>query len=500
MSQNISKYIFENDVIGLLPEIYFSFSIVVLLFLGVCFDKYIISLGISVGEVIRRLSIFTVINTILLYINQYGSQLYLLNYQIEKNQLIIFLIILILIGLLVCLFFAKSYMLKDTINEYEFILLMMLSTLGIIVLITGNDLLVMYLGVELQSLALYILATFKQESNYSTEAGLKYFILGAFSSGILLLGISLFYGCTGLINFTDISYLLIVNELDSSLSFGIVIGIVLILCGLLFKVGAAPFHMWLPDIYEGAPTIVTSFFAIVPKIAIFGLIGKLYFSIFTVLMSSWSSVFVYCSLFSLIIGSIGALYQTKIKRLIAYSAIGHTGFILLGFVAGGIEGLQGVFLYILIYVILIINMFGIILSLRKQTDFKLLKVMGNFNQLYNNNKLLIISFSLLLFSIAGIPPLAGFYSKLYVLFAIMKEGQYFIALLGVLLSVVGAVYYIRLIKIMFFNIDKKWGFFYPVETSTAYVIVITSLIGLFFSLYSYPLMLLIHEIVLASFY
>lgn len=260
MSQNISKYIFENDVIGLLPEIYFSFSIVVLLFLGVCFDKYIISLGISVGEVIRRLSIFTVINTILLYINQYGSQLYLLNYQIEKNQLIIFLIILILIGLLVCLFFAKSYMLKDTINEYEFILLMMLSTLGIIVLITGNDLLVMYLGVELQSLALYILATFKQESNYSTEAGLKYFILGAFSSGILLLGISLFYGCTGLINFTDISYLLIVNELDSSLSFGIVIGIVLILCGLLFKVGAAPFHMWLPDIYEGAPTIVTSFF------------------------------------------------------------------------------------------------------------------------------------------------------------------------------------------------------------------------------------------------
>lgn len=491
--------IFSNDITLMLPEIFLGLGALLVLGLGVAFDKYIISLGVSVGEVVTKLSSIVMLGTGGLFWNLRGVDVNIFSQQIKKNELSLWLGLLVIVGGLVCLYFMIEYYRWDTISGFEFPILLLLATSGMLVLVTANDLLVVYLGLELQSLALYVLATFKPESNFSTEAGLKYFVLGAVSSCMFLFGISFIYIFTGMTNLEDLRYFFSVGEVGGEIPTGVIVGGLCILVGLLFKVGAVPFHMWLPDVYEGAPTVVTAIFGIMPKIAIFGLIGKIYFNVFGLVVTEWNILFVYAGVLSLLVGSLGALYQERIKRLIAYSAIGHTGYIILGLVAGSVAGLESVYLYLLIYMILVINMFAIIVSVRKYSDFKLQKLMGNFYRVYGGNKALGVSLGLLLFSIGGVPPLAGFFSKLYVFFAVIKEGYYLLSIVAVLLSVIGIVYYLRLLKIMLFTGERGWSFYLPVGDGVAYIIAYSTIFGCLFCVGGESVVRYIEDLVLLAF-
>lgn len=481
----------ERDFWVMIPELFLVFAVVFLTVLGVFFSKAVMSVEKRVIEVVLDLGILSLFWLMLLYYNQFGLDCYALNFQVKKDSISLFFSMLLMVGTLCSLVIAKSYIKNDTVNDFEYVVLVLLALLGLLTIVSCNDLLLIYLGIELQSLCLYVLATIKRHSRFSTEAGLKYFVLGAFSSGILLFGMSLFYGFTGITNLTDIEYFFLQGEMTP----GIALGSLFIFIGLLFKVGAAPFHVWVPDVYAGIPTFITSFFAIVPKMAIFGLLIKMLF----IAEVGNFDLFLYSGILSLFIGSFGAIYQVTIKRLIAYSAIGHTGFILLGLYSGGIEGVVAVCLYVLIYMVMVINFFSILLAIRKESDSRGIRMLGTFNEVYRSNKLLGISLCLLLFSMAGIPPLSGFYSKLYIFFAMIKEEHFIASILVVCLSVIGSVYYLRLIRTMFFNTSRQWGFYKPVSKGTSLVIVYSGLFTLLFFVYSLPILIALHEIVL-SFY
>lgn len=335
---------------------------------------------------------------------------------------------------------------------YEYILLIGFALLGIFLITSSNDIISIYLALELQSLSFYILAASERNSEYSTEAGFKYFALSSFSSGFLLLGFSILYGLTGSTNLEFINkFIIMLNYQDTFVRYGISIAIILILASLFFKVGGAPFHMWLPDVYEGSPTAITAFFAIIPKIAIILLITRLTSNIFF----SFNDIIVYLiiavSILSMIIASLAALYQTKIKRLLAYSAIGHIGYILIGLSTITTEGLQSVLFYILIYMIMSVNIFTTIISIRDVNYNNEIKYINEFNSLSIVNPLLAFTLTIVLFSMAGIPPLAGFFSKLYIFSSAINVHSYFLAIVGVFTSVIAAVYYIYVIKVMYFS-------------------------------------------------
>lgn len=484
----------ERDFWLMIPELYLCALVVFLTILGVFFSKSVLSSEKKVLEVVLLLGVVGLLWASFLYINQWGLNCYILDFQVKKDSLSLFFCVLILVATAVTLLLGRDYVKKDSVDDFEYVLLVLLAVIGLVVMVTCNDLLVIYLGIELQSLSLYVLACLKRHSRYSTEAGLKYFILGAFSSCILLFGMSLVYGFTGITNLSDLEFLFSNYREVLWESKGFLLGLLLILIALIFKAGGVPFHVWLPDVYAGSPTFVTSFFAIVPKIAVFGLMIKLGF-LFG-MTDGLDIILLYSGLLSLLVGSLGGIYQTTIKRLIAYSAIGHTGYVLLALYVGGIDGTVAVCLYILIYVFMLINFFGILLSLRRQSDGGSVRLIGSLHELYRSNTMLGVWLCLLLFSMAGIPPLAGFYSKLYVFFVMIKEELFFVSILGVLLSVFGAVYYLRLIRILFFNASRKWGFYEEISRENSYGIVYSGLFLVFFCVYSMPILIGLNEIVL----
>lgn len=488
---NIFELFLERDLWLLIPELYLFWVIIVLTILGVFFNKAVKSVGKKPLEVVMYLAVLGLFWTGVLFLCESGLDVFIFNYQIKKDNFNIFFIGLILLGGIASLLMSLSYIKADSVDEFEYVILILLAILGMITIVTCNDLLVIYLGIELQSLCLYVLATLKRHSRFSTEAGLKYFVLGAFASGVLLFGMSLFYGFTGMTNLSEVVFFF---ENVETISGGVSLGLLLILIGLLFKVGAVPFHVWLPDVYSGAPMFVTSFFAIVPKIAIFGLIGK--FFIMCGGVNSLDILLLYSGLLSLAVGSLGAIYQTTVKRLIAYSAIGHTGFLLLAMYAGGVEGLVSVCLYLLIYVLMLINVFSIFLSVRDESTGKGVRLLGTFNEVYRSNKLLGVFLCLLLFSMAGVPPLSGFYSKLYVFFVMIKEELFFASIIGVLLSALGGVYYLRLIRTMFFNKSRQWGIYKVVDKFSSLLIVYSGLFAIFFCVYSGPILVWLQDLVL----
>lgn len=369
---------------------------------------------------------------------------------------------------------------SEKVYAYEMVILILLAVTGLLLLISSYDLLALYLAIELQSLSLYVLATLKRTSEYSTEAGLKYFILGAISSGLLLFGSSLIYGLTGSINFSDIASSIAasqtqVGEMYSLNSFAgsptslLMIGVVFILSGLLFKLSLAPFHQWTPDVYEGSPTNVTAFFAIVPKIAILGVSLRMVLTVFSDRSTSLSSVFdalsvsiqsllICCSVLSMLVGAFGGLYQSKLKRLLAYSAIGHMGYLTIGLITGSIEGVTAVFIYLFIYMITSIGFFAVLLAVESadpqsfSRDRRIrLTYLTDLALISKAHPLLAFSVAIILFSMAGIPPLAGFFSKLYLFLAAISSSLYVLATIAVLTSVVGCFYYIRLIKYLYFS-------------------------------------------------
>jgi NADH-quinone oxidoreductase subunit N len=359
-----------------------------------------------------------------------------------------FLKLLTLTGSAGALMLSLDYLTVEKHQKFEFGILFLLSTLGMMMLISAADLIALYLGLELMSLPLYVVAASNRDSVRSTEAGLKYFVLGALSSGMLLYGASLIYGFTGTVAFSGIA-----KATANGANIGLIFGLVFLFAGFCFKISAVPFHMWTPDVYEGSPTPVTAFFAAAPKVAGMAIFVRATVVAFPGITHEWQQIVVFVSIASMALGAFAAIGQSNIKRLMAYSSIGHMGFALVGLAAGTPEGVQGVLVYMSIYVAMTLGTFAVILSMRR--DGVLVENIGDLSGLSRTHPAMAFFLAMLLFSLAGIPPLAGFFAKFYVFLAAIKAGLYVLAVIGVVSSVVGAYYYLRIIKIMYFDAPVK---------------------------------------------
>ncbi len=387
--------------------------------------------------------------------------------------------VLTLIGSLVTLVMSVGFAKAERFDRFEFPVLILLATLGMMLMISANDMLALYMGLELQSLALYVVAAINRDNVRSTEAGLKYFVLGALSSGMLLYGISLVYGYTGNTSFEAIAAALSGTERQ----LGLVFGLVFVMAGLAFKISAVPFHMWTPDVYEGAPTPVTAFFAAAPKLAAMALTVRVTVDAFQPVAADWQQIVVFISIASMALGAFAAIGQTNIKRLMAYSSIAHMGFALVGLAANSMEGVRGVVIYMAIYMVMTLGTFAFILAMRRKE--------GNVEQiddlagLSSTNPVMATILTILMFSLAGIPPLAGFWAKWYVFMAAIEAGLYALAIIGVLASVVGAYYYLRIIKLMWF--DQPVGGFQPMAGELRLVLGASGAFILFYVLVGGPI-------------
>ena len=425
----------------ILPEIFISLSIMFLLILGV-YKK-------EGSKLILNISLLVLLITAIITFNETFaiSRITLFNDSVVIDYMASLMKIITLLGAFLALIISSSYLKTFKIFKIEYPILILSSVLGMMVMISSNDLMVFYMGLELQSLALYVLATFNRDQLKSSEAGLKYFVLSALSSGLLLYGCSLIYGFSGSTNFNIIS-----NQLNSN-EYVLTFGIVFILVGLAFKISAVPFHMWAPDVYQGSPTTVTLFFTMVPKIAALTVFIRFLYVPFLNLIDQWQMIIVFLSIASMLFGAIAAIGQTNIKRLIAYSSIGHIGYTLAGLATGSNEGIQSSIVYISIYIIMNLALFSCLLMLKRNNEYY--EEIEDLSGLSKNHPLLSLSLLIILFSLAGIPPLAGFFAKFYIFKAVLEQSMYFLAIVGLLSTVVAAFYYLRVIKIIYFDKEKE---------------------------------------------
>jgi NADH-quinone oxidoreductase subunit N len=388
-----------------------------------------------------------------------------------------FLKILALLGSAAAIAMSLDYVRRERQERFEYSVLILLSTLGMLMLISAADLIALYLGLELMSLPLYVVAASHRDVLRSTEAGLKYFVLGALSSGMLLYGASLVYGFTGTVSFAGIAHA------AGQGGVGLIFGIVFLFAGFCFKVSAVPFHMWTPDVYQGAPTPVTAFFASAPKVAGIAMFVRTAVMAFPGITSEWQQIVVFVSIASMALGSFAAIGQRSIKRLMAYSSIGHMGFALIGLAAGTAEGIQGVLVYMAIYVTMTLGVFAVILSMRRSTG--MVESIDQLAGLSRTHPATAFFLAMLLFSMAGVPPLAGFFGKFYVFLAAIKAGLYVLAVIGVLASVVGAYYYLAIVKVMYF--DEPAERFYDMPYELRVVLAVCGLFNVLFFVYPGPL-------------
>jgi NADH-quinone oxidoreductase subunit N len=388
-----------------------------------------------------------------------------------------FLKILALVGSAVTILMSLEFLSKLQERRFEYAVLIMLASVGMLIMISAGDLIALYLGLELMSLPLYVVAAIDRDNVRSTEAGLKYFVLGALSSGMLLYGCSLIYGFTGTVNFVGIA------KASAEGGIGLTFGVVFLFAGLCFKVSAVPFHMWTPDVYEGAPTPVTAFFASAPKVAAIALFVRAAITAFPGIVVQWQQILVFVSIASMVLGAFAAIGQKNIKRLMAYSSIGHMGFALIGLAAGTSEGVQGVLVYIAIYLAMTLGTFACILAMRRTSGS--VEEIADLAGLARTKPAMAFFLAMLLFSLAGIPPLAGFFAKFYVFLAAIKAGLYALAVIGVLASVVGAYYYLLIVKIMYF--DEPAPAFTPMRGELKAVLAISGLFVLLFFVYPGPI-------------
>ena len=428
-----------QTIIYILPELFLSLAIMSLLMVGAFIKKSF--------KLVNLLTIFSLIFAIILLLNQPSEIIKIFNESYIIDRLSIFMKVLTLLFCLFVLLSSKDYVKSISIDKIEYPIIILASTLGMILMISSYDLIVFYLGLELQSLGLYILSSFRRDDEKSTEAGLKYFVLSALASGLLLYGCSLIYGFTGSTNFEVIS-----ANLDGS-NTGAVFGIVFIIVGLAFKVSAVPFHMWTPDVYEGSPTSVTSFFALVPKIAALAVFIRFMYVPFINVINQWQIIIVFLSIASMILGAVAAIGQNNIKRLMAYSSIGHMGYALAGLAAGTNAGIQSTIIYLTIYLVMNLGAFGCIFMMKRENVFY--ENINELSGLSKNHPVLSLSFLIILFSLAGIPPLAGFFAKFYVFMSVIEVKMYALAVIGLVTTVVSAFYYLRIIKVIYFDKPKK---------------------------------------------
>jgi NADH-quinone oxidoreductase subunit N len=393
----------------------------------------------------------------------------------------LFMKTLVLIGSAVTILISMRYDEEQGIARFEFPVLVLLATTGMMVMISANDLITLYVGLELQNLALYVVASFNRDSVRSSEAGLKYFVLGALSSGMLLYGASLMYGFTGTTAFEDLTKLLTGGV---PVETGILIGVVFVVVGLAFKVSAVPFHMWTPDVYEGAPTPVSAFFAVAPKLAALALFIRFMIAPFGPLIDEWRQVIIFLSIASMVLGAVAAIAQENIKRLMAYSSISHVGYLLIGLAAGTSEGIRGVLVYATIYLFMTVGTWAVILCMRRRG--RMLEGISDLAGLSQSQPGLALALAIFMFALSGVPPTAGFFAKLYVFLAAINAQLAWLAVIGVVTSVVSAFYYLRVVKVMYFD-EPAAVFDRPISAELKGVVFVTAVVTLFFFLFPGPI-------------
>ena len=428
-----------NAVYFLIPEIFLSLSIFTFIIFGV-FKK-------NSFDLIYRATIIIIPIVIFLILNNNFENIKIFNNSFALDEFSSFMKILILVSSFFVLIMSKKYIQDINNNKFEYPVIMLIAILGMFFMVSSNDLILFYLGLELQSLSLYILASIDRDNLRSSEAGIKYFVLSALSSGLLLYGCSLLYGFTGSTNFQVIS-----NNVGD-INIGTTFAMIFILVGLAFKVSAVPFHMWTPDVYEGSPTSVTSFFAIVPKIAGIAVFIRFMYSPFQNILDEWQYILVFISIASMILGAVAAINQKNIKRLIAYSSISHMGYAIAGISTGTESGFKSTIIYILIYSAMNIGFFAFVFLMKRSGKY--IEDINELSGISKNHPLAALSLLIVLFSLAGIPPLAGFFAKFYIFMSVIESGMYALAIIGLVTTVVSAFYYIRIVKIMYFDNPKK---------------------------------------------
>ena len=424
----------------IIPELFLTTSIMILLMLGVFYKN-------SFNLIFKLSTIVLLATFILLFNHSVDTSAKLFNNSYTIDYLSLFMKALTLVACIFVMLSSFDYIKLIGINKIEYPILILSATLGMMIMISSYDLIVFYMGLELQSLSLYVLISFNRDSLRSTEAGLKYFVLSALSSGLLLYGCSLIYGFSNSTNFD-----LIAQNIDQ-FNTGSIFGIVFILVGLAFKVSAVPFHMWAPDVYEGSPTSVTAFFAIVPKVAALTVFIRFLYVPFINLVDQWQMIIIFISLASMILGAVAAIGQTNLKRLMAYSAIGHMGYALAGLATGSNEGIQSTVIYLSIYLLMNLGIFSCIFMMKRKDIFY--EDIQDLSGLSKNHPIISVCLLVLLFSLAGIPPLAGFFAKFYVFMAVIKVEMYTLAIIGLITTVISAFYYLRIIKIIYFDDPKE---------------------------------------------
>ena len=401
----------------------------------------------SYNLIFQATVIIFLISAIILYFTPFETQTNV-NGIFVRDTFSKFFQILILLSVSCLLFMSKQYLQKNNLFKPEYPILIIFSTLGMMIMISSHNFLLLYLGLEIQSLSLYVVSSFRRDNYKSTEAGLKYFILGSLSSGLMLFGISLIYGSTGSINFEIISSMINYEGFFP----GIVAGLVFLICGFAFKASAVPFHMWTPDVYEGSPTPVTAFFATVPKLAAVGVLLRVLFDCFGPIVESWQQVIIIISVLSMFLGSVAAIGQNNIKRLMAYSSIGHIGFVLMGVASGTDKGVSAVLIYMVLYIIMNIGVFVFILNMER--NGVAVTTINSLNMYNNVSKSQTLFLTILLFSLAGIPPLAGFFGKFFIFNAAINAGLSWLAVMGGIASVIAAFYYLRIVYLMYFGLSS----------------------------------------------
>ena len=419
----------------MLPEIFLSLSIFTILMIGVFIKNSF--------NIVFNLSSLIIIFTVAIILNNSNNEVKIFLDSFTRDPFSNYFKILILISSLFVLNSSKNFIVENKLDKFEYPIIILLSILGMFFMVSANDLILFYLGLELQSLSLYILASIDRDNLRSTESGIKYFVLSALSSGLLLYGCSLLYGFTGSTNFDVIANQLIKDNT------GAVFAMVFILVGLAFKVSAVPFHMWTPDVYEGAPTSITSYFAVVPKVAGLALLIKFMFIPFSNILLEWQTIIIFISIASMILGAVAAMVQKNFKRLLAYSSIGHIGYALAGVATGATSGYQSSIIYISIYVIMNIGAFSCLYLLKKDGEYK--ENISDLSGISKKHPILAISLLIILFSLAGVPPLGGFFAKFYVFLAVVENEMYALAIIGLLTTVMSAFYYLKIIKTIYFD-------------------------------------------------
>ena len=424
----------------ILPEIFISLAIMLFLIIGV-FKK-------GSSSLIYNLTTISLVILLAILLNLNSAQeTSLFNQSYKIDSLSNFMKIIMIISGIFVMLASSKYLQIIKISKIEYPVLVLSAILGMMVMISSNDLIVFYMGLELQSLALYVLASFNRDNLLSTESGLKYFILSALSSGLLLYGCSLIYGFSETTNFNEI-----LNN-SRGAEYGLTFGIVFVLVGLAFKISAVPFHMWAPDVYQGSPTSVTIFFAILPKIAALTVFIRFLYVPFINMIDQWQMIIIFISIASMIFGAVAAIGQTNLKRLVAYSSIGHMGYALAGLSVGTNQGIQSSITYISIYFVMNLAFFSCLFMLRRGDNY--FEKIDDLSGLSKNHPILAFSMMVILFSLAGIPPLAGFFAKFYIFMAVIEQSMYFLAVVGLLSTVVAAFYYLRIIKIIYFDPEKE---------------------------------------------